>query len=100
MNQFTTSTTDILLVYDESHQSTLTTPIEFDGVTVECINNNIGTGKYEYLWNYTKFPCALPWMRKTFIFSNIEERERCSKLFEAKGYTVFNPIILSNGFGI
>ena len=94
------NTTDILLVYDATQQSTTTTPIEFDGVTVECINENTGMRQYEYLCNYTKFPCARPWMRKTFIFSNIEERKRCSELFEAKGYTVFNPIILSNGFGI
>lgn len=99
MIQFTTSTTDILLVYD-STQPTTTTPIEFDGVIVECINKNTGMGKYEYLWNYTKFPCALSWMRKTFIFSNREERERCSKLFEAKGYTVFNVNMLGNGFSI
>jgi len=94
------NTTDILLIYDATQQSTPITPIEFDGVTVGCINENTGMRKYEYLWNYTKFPCALPWMRETFIFSNREERERCSKLFKAKGYTVFTPNMLDNGFSM
>lgn len=99
MTQFTTSTTDILLVCDKSHQSAPTTPIEFDGVTVECINNNIG-GKYEYLWNYVAFPAPLVFSRKTFIVSSIEERERCGELFEDKGYKVWRVNMLSNGFSI
>jgi hypothetical protein len=98
MIQFTTSTTDILLVCD-STQSTTTTPIEFDGVTVECVNDN-RTGQHEYLWNYVTFPAPLVFSRKTFIVSSIEERERCSELFKAKGYKVWRVNTLGNGFSI
>lgn len=83
-----TSISDLLFVYDEAEVKKGITPIVFDEVTIECVNNN-ATARHEYLWNYVTFPAPLTPFRETFLVSSIEERERCKQVFEAKGYKVW-----------
>jgi hypothetical protein len=79
---------DLLFVYDKEVANKEITPIVFDEVTIECVNNN-ATARHEYLWNYVTYPAPLTPFRETFLVSSIEERERCKQVFEAKGYKVW-----------